>query len=66
MNEYELYQKLKELSKLMNDFSEGKIQESEHDWKKDILKESQEILKKSHVMGAIGSACSCCGGTGRS
>lgn len=66
MNEFELYQKLKEVSKLLDDYSKGEIKKSDHDWGKDILKESQEILRKSHVVGASGNVCNCCGGSGRS
>ncbi len=65
MNEYELYQKLKEVSKLLDDYKNGKIEKSSQDWGSEILKESQEILRKSHVVGASGQACSCCGGSGR-
>lgn len=66
MTEYELYEKLKELNKLLDDYKNGKLEKSVHDWKKEILRESEEILRKSHVAGAMGNPCSCCGGTGRS
>ncbi|MCW8314204.1 hypothetical protein K7A41_23465 [Sphingobacterium sp. InxBP1] len=66
MTEFELYNKLQEVSKLLDDYQKGKIEKSSQDWKTEIVKESQEILRKSHVLGAMGSPCSCCGGSGRS
>ncbi|KKO91723.1 hypothetical protein AAW12_08660 [Sphingobacterium sp. Ag1] len=66
MTEFELYNKLQEMSKLLDDYQKGKIEKSKHDWGKEILKESQEILRKSHVVGAMGTPCPCCQGSGRS
>lgn len=64
MKERELYQKIKDTIKAIDDYNNNRIEKGL--WKSDIEEVIPDLIQKSHVLGSAGSTCPRCNGTGRS
>ena len=63
MTERELYEKIKETIKAIDDYNNNRIEKGL--LKSDIEKVMPDLIQKSHVLGSAGSTCPKCNGTGR-
>jgi len=63
MTEYELYQKIKETISAIEDYKNNQIPKGL--WNSDIKKLLPDLIEKSIVLGASGSTCPRCNGSGR-
>ena len=62
MNEFQVYQKVKEAIKAVESY---KNTEKKGLWKSDIEKGLETLTEKRHMLASSGQACSCCNGSGR-
>ena len=62
MDEYQVYQKVKEAIEAVENYQKyGK----KGLWKSDIEKGLESLTEKRHMLASSGQACSCCNGSGR-
>jgi DNA integrity scanning protein DisA with diadenylate cyclase activity len=65
MSDYEVYQKVKEAIKAIEDYKKMLDKGESSLWKREINEGLVELNEKRHMLGSSGQACSCCGGSGR-
>lgn len=66
MKDLEALNKINEAIKAVEEY-EKKYREDNIQglWHDDIREKLPVLIEKSHVLGAVGKTCSCCGGSGR-
>ena len=68
INQYDVYQKIKELNLLMTQVESQRSMPRSlggHDYMVEINEEMEGFLKKRHLLNAAGRPCPSCGGTGK-
>lgn len=66
MEEFQVHQKVQEALKAIKEYENLVKTGRTGIWRKDINEGLLELNEKRHVLASSGTACNCCGGSGRS
>lgn len=65
MDEFQVYQKVKDAIKAVEQYQNTVNEGKAGMWKSDIEKGLETLTEKRHVLASSGQTCSCCNGSGR-
>lgn len=66
MDDYKVYLKIKEAIQAIEEYQKMIDRGERSLWNTEINEGLVQLNEKRHMLASSGSACSCCGGTGRS